>query len=406
MTTVSLDSGAAAQPASVAGPQAAQRSRVESVDILRGIVMIIMAIDHVRDFMGPQVPFFGIDVQKVGAPLFLTRWITHFCAPVFVFLAGTGAHLQAARGKSKAELSRFLLTRGLWLALLEMTIIRFGWSFDPFYHFTGIGVIWAIGWSMVALAGLVWLPRKAIAVLGLLLVFGHHLLDGIKAASFGSLGFLWSIFHAPGRYEPVSGHYVFVVYPLIPWVGVMALGYSLGSILEGSVEERRARLFRLGALATALFFLVRGSNVYGDPLPWSSQGSVLYTALSFLNCTKYPPSLSYLLMTLGPALLVLSALEGREVWGKGVWLAFGRAPLFYYLLHLYLIHIAVIALFIGAYGLESVKTRIGQMPENMLFGLPAVYAMTLAVVVVLYPLCRRFAEYKRRRKDLVWLSYL
>jgi uncharacterized membrane protein len=383
-------------------------SRVDSVDVLRGLVMILMAIDHVRDFIGAQVPPRGLDVAKVGVGLFLTRWITHFCAPVFVLLAGTGAFLQAARGKSRRELSRFLLTRGLWLVLLEVTVIRLGWTFDPAYHLTALQVIWAIGWSMVALAGLVYLPARVVGGIGIVMIAGHNLLDGISAQSFGKLGFLWSVLHEPGPYQPAPGHYVFVAYPLIPWVGVMAAGYALGALIEGDPAARKAWLYRIGAALCVLFVIVRFLNGHGSPEPWSSEGGVVAAALSFLNCRKYPPSLTYLLMTLGPALLALGALEGREFPGKRVLLVFGRAPLFYYILHLYLIHAAAFPVLYMAHGAKAFgwsNTAFGLPPEAAL-GLPAVYGLTAAVVLALYPLCRWFAELKRRRRDLAWLSYL
>lgn len=397
-----------ANVASASETKTATGARVDSIDALRGFVMILMAIDHVRDFIGPQVPFHGIDVQKTGAALFFTRFITHYCAPVFVLLAGTGAFLQAARGKSRSELSRFLLTRGLWLVLLEVTVIRLGWTFDPFYHFSALQVIWAIGCSMIALAGLVYLPKRAIFAVGMGMILLHNLFDGIDPKSLGSLGFVWSILHSPGFYTPLPGHNVFVVYPLVPWIGVMAVGYSFGALLEGTIEERRRRLLRIGAAVTLAFFVVRGLNVYGDPSPRAPQSDLFWSALSFLNCTKYPPSLSYLLMTLGPAILGLAALEGRDYPGKRALLAFGRAPLLYYILHLYLAHAAAGILYLAYYGpvVLGWMNGPGGVPKDAHFGLPVVYAMTAVVVAVLYPVCRWFADLKRRRRDLAWLSYL
>ncbi|MRG97868.1 DUF1624 domain-containing protein [Polyangium spumosum] len=367
--------------------------------------MILMAIDHVRDFVGPQVGF-RIDVEKTGAALFFTRWITHFCAPVFVLLAGTSAFLQAARGKSRSELSRFLLTRGAWLVLLEITVIRVGWTFDLGYHLTPLQVIWAIGWSMIALAGLVFLPVRAVAAIGIGMIVGHNLLDGVSPERSSALGVLWSILHEPGPFQPAPGRYVFIAYPLVPWIGVMAAGYGLGALLEGSPAERRGRLFKLGAAITLAFVIVRLVNVYGDPAPWSSQESALGTVLSFLNCRKYPPSLSYLLMTLGPALLVLGALEGRALPGKDVLLAFGRAPLFYYILHLFLIHASAAVMHYALHGDAVFSWEHLGLPAEAQHGLPFVYGYTFAVVAALYPLCRWFADLKRRRRDLTILGYL
>jgi uncharacterized membrane protein len=237
----------------------------------------------------------------------------------------------------------------------------------------------------------------------------HNLLDGVTAKAFGSLGFVWSILHSPGFYTPLPGRNVFVVYPLVPWIGVMAVGYSFGALLEGTVEERRRRLLRIGAAVTLAFFAVRGLNVYGDPSPRAPQADLVSSALAFLNCTKYPPSLSYLLMTLGPAILGLAALEGRDYPGKRVLLAFGRAPLLYYILHLYLAHLTAGILYLAYYGpvvLTWAQHGPGGMPEDAHFGLPVVYAMTAAVVLALYPVCKWFADLKRRRRDLAWLSYL
>ena len=407
MTALSPNLEAAETPAKIAKP--ASGSRVDSIDTLRGVVMILMAIDHVRDFVGRQVPFRGMDVVSVGAPLFLTRWITHYCAPVFVLLAGTGAYFQAARGKSPQELSKFLFTRGLWLVFLEITIIRFGWTFDPFYGITPLQVIWAIGWSMVVLAALVRLPVRVVGGIGIGMILLHNLLDGISPEQMGSLGTFWAILHVSKPLVFAPGHMAFIVYPLIPWIGVMAAGYALGAYVDVDSETRKRRFLRLGAACTLAFVVVRGLNVYGDPIPRVHYDNLLYTTLSFLNCTKYPPSLSYLLMTLGPALFALGAMEGRDHVGKRIFLVFGRAPLFYYMLHLYFIHAGAIALHISWFGYEkwtaAMQSRSG-MPEEMIFGLPVVYLFTAIVAAGLYPLCRWFGEVKRRRRDLWWLGYL
>jgi uncharacterized membrane protein len=238
------------------------------------------------------------------------------------------------------------------------------------------------------------------------MIAGHNLLDVVSVDRGGALGIFWSILHESGPLQPAPGHFVFVAYPLVPWIGVMAAGYGLGALLEGEPDKRRARLFKLGAALTVAFVIVRGLNVYGDPLPWSSQGSALATALSFLNCRKYPPSLSYLLMTLGPALLALGALEGRELPGKKVLLAFGRAPLFYYILHLFLIHASASVLHYAMFGADVFTWQHMGLPEKAQHSLPFVYGYTFAVVAALYPLCRWFADLKRRRRDLTILSYL
>ncbi|MDC3957475.1 DUF1624 domain-containing protein [Polyangium jinanense] len=403
MTSLSLEVDGASAAENPTKP--VEKARNDAVDVLRGLVMILMAIDHVRDFVGPQVDF-RIDLTKTSAALFFTRWITHFCAPVFVLLAGTSAYLQAARGKSRSELSWFLLTRGAWLVLLEITVIRIGWTFDLGYHVTPLQVIWAIGWSMIALAGLVHLPVRVVAAIGVAMIAGHNLLDGVSFAKGSALDVVWSILHTSKPFEPLPGHYVFIAYPLVPWIGVMAAGYGLGALFEAAPGERRAWLYKLGAALTLSFVVVRGLNVYGDPLPWTSQGSALATTLSFLNCRKYPPSLSYLLMTLGPALVALGALEGRELPGKRILLVFGRAPLFYYILHLFLAHASAAILHYAIHGDEVFTWQHMGLPAKAQHGLPFVYGTTLVVVAALYPLCRWFAELKRRRRDLAFLSYL
>ena len=376
--------------------------------------MIIMALDHTRDFFSKDLAFDPTDLGRTFPALFLTRWITHYCAPVFIFLAGTGAFLSTGRGKSRGELSRFLLTRGLWLVLLELTWVRcLGWQFNFDLHFTFGAVIWAIGWSMVALAVLVFLPLRWVTAFGLLMIASHNLFDSVKPESWGSLGWLWKILHSGGMILPAKGYRFAAGYPLVPWIGVMAAGYGFGSLLLREPVERRRWLFGLGATLTLLFILLRAINIYGDPRPWSGQKNSLFTLFSFINCHKYPPSLLYLLMTLGPALLVLAALDrGMFRWLKPL-LVFGRVPLFYYLLHLPLIHgLAVLASY-WAYGRadwwfanppEGPDAPILR-PADYGYGLPVVYLVWIGVVLVLYPVCRWFAGVKRRRRD-PWLSYL
>jgi uncharacterized membrane protein len=393
---------------------ASNPSRLDSVDALRGLVMVIMALDHTRDFFSKDLVFDPTDLGRTYPALFLTRWITHFCAPVFIFLAGTGAFLSTTRGKSRKELSWFLLTRGLWLVFLELTWVRcLGWQFNFDFHYSMGIVIWAIGWSMVALAGLIFLPLRWVTTFGLLMIASHNLFDYIKPQSWGPLGWLWKILHSGGEIAPVDGCRFAAGYPLIPWIGVMAAGYGFGRLLLREPAERRKWLWVLGASLTASFVLLRVLNVYGDPGPWSWQRNGLFTLFSFLNCHKYPPSLLYLLMTLGPALLVLAALDGGTPrWLKPV-LVFGRVPLFYYLLHLPLIHaLAVLASYLH-YGRadwwfanppESPDAP-SLRPSDYGYALPIVYLVWLGVVLALYPICRWFAELKRRRRE-PWLSYL
>src|SRR5215472_12431749 len=324
--------------------------RLVSIDVLRGLVMVVMALDHARDFLtysrsAPE------DVAHTSAALFFTRFITHFCAPVFAFLAGTGAFLSTRRGKSLKQVSWFFVTRGLWLLLLEFTIVDYAWGFVPWAH---AGVIWILGWSMIAMAAIVWLPLAWIAVLGLGMIATHNLLDRVSAASFGEFGWVWTLLHSPGSI-PITSHFSLSVrYVLIPWVGVMAAGFAFGAVLLR--RDHRNWILVLGLSATALFFALRGINHYGNGIagsssryalsagPWSIQSSLSLTVVSFFNTLKYPPSLDYLLMTLGPALILLALLDGvkAERGLSRILLVFGRVPLFYYILHIYVIHIIAI----------------------------------------------------------------
>jgi uncharacterized membrane protein len=373
---------------------AAPRERIVSIDVLRGLVMALMALDHTRDFFGSG----GFNPRDVAEPaLFLTRWITHLCAPTFIFLAGLSAFLYG-RGRSTAELTRFLVTRGIFLMLVDLTLIKFGWRFDLDVLRVGAGVIFAIGASMIALAALIWLPRWAIATVALVMIVGHNALDGIRAEQFGSLAWLWHFLHQRGQVDLGSGANVYVVYPLIPWIGVMAAGYLLGPIMERAPEARQRFLLALGAAVTLGFVLLRASNLYGDPESWIAQETWLSTALSFLNCEKYPPSLLYLMMTLGPALMLLAAFEhARGAFARGL-AVFGQVPFFFYVVHIYLIHLLAVAMGFAMTGAFVATPEIG-------FGLPGVYLVWLIVLVLLYPLCRWFAGLKQRRGEW-WWSYL
>lgn len=396
-------------PAS-AGPRAASRARVESVDVLRGVIMIVMALDHVRDFFGAAVN--PTDPATTTVALFFTRWITHVCAPVFFLLTGVGARL-ALRRRSRSELSRFLLTRGLWLIFLEIVVLRcFGLQFNFDYRVTVLTVLWALGWAMITLSALIRLPVWAAAAFGVVMIATHNLLDGVPASAFGALAPLWSALHAPNVIYSDGRHVVLAAYVLIPWVGVTAAGYALGVIFRWDAERRRALLLRLGVGCVVAFVVLRAANVYGDPAPWSAQRSPVFTVLAFLNTTKYPPSLLFLLMTLGPALLALRALDGRTPRLLRPALVVGQVPLFYFLLHMPLIHLLAVAVSYARYGavhwmFESPtldRYPITQ-PPGWPLPLPVIYLIWGVVVVTLYPLCRWFAGVRRRRDD-PWLSYL
>jgi uncharacterized membrane protein len=383
-----------------------RRLRLESVDVLRGVIMIFMTLDHTRDFFG-VTGFSPTDPAQTTIPLFFTRWVTHFCAPVFFLLTGTGAYLSLRR-KSKRELSQFLFTRGLWLIFLELTLFRcFGLQFNFDYHVTFLNVLWALGWAMIVLSLLVHLPVSLTTACGLAMIAGHNLLDPIRSSNA-----IWSILHSPNFIVENPQHSVFDGYPLIPWVGVTAVGYGLGQIYTWTSKPRRTFLLRAGLGLLALFVILRGINVYGDPVRWTTQKSAVFTALSFLNANKYPPSLLFVLMTLGPALVFLWFIDDRIPRFLRPALTFGRVPMFYYLLHMPLIHVIAVAVCYARYPhvhwmFES--PTIGQFPitppPGWGFSLPIVYLIWASVVIALYPLCRWFAAVKERRKD-AWLSYL
>jgi uncharacterized membrane protein len=418
-------------------PAKPTRQRIDSIDLLRGIVMVIMMLDHTRDFVHYLAlqGFDAADLTRTNVPLFFTRWITHFCAPVFVFLAGTGAYLQFARGKSKAELSRFLVTRGFWLIVLEFTVVRCGVFFNFNYQIlVAAQVIWVIGVSMIVLAGLIHLPVRVIAAFGILMIALHNLLDRFQVQGWrgpaSPVPSYWAklfiILHQGGEAFPIFGWpspIVVLLYPLIPWIGVMAAGYAFGALYQMDAPHRRRLLLRMGSTVTVLFFVVRGINLYGDPSRWSRQPTVAMTIVSFFNVSKYPPSLLFLLMTLGPALLALAWFESRQTtpgaqaphsrsFGsrlRGFFVTYGRVPLFFYLLQWPTAHlISAFAHFVAGKPTRWMFGGLGGLsggPPGVGFNLAVVYACWLAGVLLLYPLCKWFAGVKARRRDW-WLSYL
>ena len=373
--------------------------------------MVLMALDHTRGMVsGSQID--PTNLAETNAALFLTRWITHFCAPIFVFLAGTAAFLSTARGKTKPELSRFLWTRGLWLIFLEFTFVRLGWSFSLKSPFVVGQVIWVLGCSMSVLAVLVYLPIRAVAIFGILTVALHNCLDGIRAQDFGAYAWVWGILHGGYSFEMLPGLKFVPSYALIPWVGVMAAGYGFGPMLLLDASRRRQILLWLGFGLMAAFVTIRLTNQYGDPHPWSVQRSCLYTCFSFVNCTKYPPSLLFLLMTLGPGILFLAMRRGEPEGAKSGLLTrglivFGRVPLFFYLLHLPLIHLLAVMVSLPHYRLALGSFYYARPPADSGYGqeLWVVYAIWILVVCLLFPACYWFARLKQRRPSS-WLSYL
>lgn len=383
----------------------AKPPRLTSVDMLRGLVIILMALDHTRDFFHSQAWLLDpTDPEKSNLALYLTRWVTHFCAPTFVLLAGMSAFLQGHFGKTKGDLARFLVTRGLWLIFLEMTILNFGWNFTIFGF--GLQVIWALGVGMIVLAGLIWLPRAAVLAIGVAIIASHNLFDPVVPKDLGAAAPLWMILHEGGLVFTAF----FIAYPVLPWIGVMALGYGLGPVLLEEGPKRRRTLTLLGLSMIVVFLVLRGINVYGDPRPWTTLAEPLRTAFSFFNLQKYPPSLDYILATVGGALVALPLLERAKGWFGELLLVYGRAPLMFYIAHIFLIH--GLAMAIGlAMGFEPrIFIWVMADPSGMIearwgFPLLAVYGFWVLVVAALYPLCRWWGDLKQRRRDW-WLSYL
>lgn len=398
--------------------QATASRRIESIDIVRGMAMVIMALDHVRDFFhvhgNTDDP---LNLATTTPALFFTRFITHYCAPIFVFLSGTSIYLQSLR-KTKKQLGIFLIKRGLWLIIAEWIIIGFGWTFNPEFHFFPFQVIWAIGISMFIMGLLVLarLPFMVMLLLGAGIVALHNLLDIPETKPGFQASFMWDLLHH-GRFVPYrvwGDHYALIVYPFVPWTGVMLLGYCAGKLFTPDVtmEKRRKILLLTGISLILLFVLLRYINVYGDPFPWTAQQTGLLTFFSFIKVHKYPPSLLYLCITIGPALILLALMETVKNAFTRIMIVFGRTAFFYYILHIYLIHIiATLLFFMRGYTLQDAKNMDENFPFRFLvpgegFSLPVVYLIWLGVVLILYPLCKKYDRYKTTHKEKWWLSYL
>jgi uncharacterized membrane protein len=401
--------GNPAQPS----PAATRTKRIGSIDLLRGIVMIVMVLDHVRDyFHGSAYLYTPTDLEHTSVPIFFTRWITHFCAPVFVFLAGVSAYLYGAK-RTRAELSFFLFTRGLWLVLAELFIVTLGWTFNPFYAIYILQVIWATGICMIVLSAMVYLDKRVILLAGVLLVAAHNLLDGIHVPGTGPASVAWSFLHEQGFFS--YGHLAFFMgYPILPWIGLMLLGYCLGDLYTPAYDERKRKktLLALGFGAIALFILLRSGNFYGDAAHWSTQKNGIYSLMSFLNTSKYPPSLLYVLMTLGPSLIFLALAEKPLNAVTSRISVFGRVPFFFYLAHIALVHgLAVIGAVIDHHKWSDmvVSTWVTGSPglKGYGFNLLTVYIIWVGVILILYPFCRAYDRYKRANQATKkWLSYL
>jgi uncharacterized membrane protein len=394
----------------LATPAAPSRGRLEAVDALRGLAMVLMALDHARVFFS-AAHFDLADLRRTTVPLFLTRWVTHFCAPAFIFLTGAGAYLGCARGQSRAGLARFLLARGLWLVFLELTAVHFGWFFSLSYRVFFCQVIWAIGWSMVALAGLVFLPPHWVGAIGAAVVTLHGVVDRLAAQLPAVPQFLWRVVHDTGTRELLPGHRVVSSYPVLPWLGVMALGYGFGTVLLADRSRRRAWTLGLGTVLTLAFIVLRAAGLGDEPHAWEPGRDTATSALSFLNCCKYPPSPLFVLMTLGPSLLALGLLDREPGPLSRLLIAFGRAPLFFYLIHIPLLHAAAAAVTYLRHGYSEGLLQYPlffaarDLPDGYGFGLTTVYLAWVAALPPLYLACRWFARVKQRRRAW-WLRYL
>jgi uncharacterized membrane protein len=436
MTTAALPSDALA-PAAVPTPPA--RSRLDGIDAVRGLAMVLMALDHVRDLVQTE-PYRATDLAWTTPALFASRIVTHLCAPIFILLAGTGIYL-ARRRKTPGAMAWFLVTRGLWLVLLELTVIKFFWFQTVDYSLVQALVIWVIGWSMVLMSAMVFLPTPVVAGIGVFIVLAHNMTDGIRAADAASvwppLGPLWSVLHSTEPVKLSEHSTLFPPYVILPWFGVMCAGYGLGALFNLDRPVRRRVLTVIGLIVVLSFALVRGLNGYGDPRPWAVQlrdpasgkhfdtsqppdmplrfksppptpGAVpdaVYTAMSVVNTTKYPPSLAFLLMTLGPAMLLLAAFDRPLGPIAGKLVVFGRVPLFYYLLHLPLIVLCAGAIYTYGHSIGWYGAYFETREQGLGLSLPAAYGCWLAVIVILYFPCRWFAAVKARSRA-AWLSYL
>ena len=404
-------------------PGAASKVRIESVDLLRGLIMVIMILDHTRDFVHRDAfAFDPADVSRTFPVLFFTRWITHFCAPLFVFLAGTSVSFQEMRGRSKAQLSRFLITRGLWLIALELVVLRpllfFNFRYAELLCF--FQVIWVTGWSMIFLAAAIHLRMRWIVALSLSVIALHNLLDGVRVTVFNGPGTpvpgfwesIWYVLHRQGPLFPFGfpGPVVFVVYPLIPWPAVMLAGYAFGSLFRKDTPDRRRAFLRIGGAIALGFVVIRLMNVYGDPVPWTTRFGTAKAVLSFLALTKYPPSLLYLMMTIGPGILFLAFAERHASSAVArVFITFGRVPLFFYIGQWIVAHVlAIVVTSVAGKPTSYLFSNIfvgPPPPPNIGFSLPIVFALWICGVALLYPLCAWFAGVKTRRRDW-WLSYV
>ena len=391
------------------------KPRIESIDILRGVIMVLMALDHTRDFFHISAwTDDPLNLQTTTPALFFTRWITHFCAPTFVFLSGVSIYLQSLR-KTKTALSAFLIKRGLWLIFFEVIIVNFGTTFDPNFNSFMLVVVWAIGISMVCLGLLIYLPFNIILGIGLLIVVGHNLLDFPESAANFKPNFWWDLLHHGNVsiYPFIPNHSLVIIYPFVPWTGLMILGYCSGIFFTAkySIEQRQKLFYQFGTVLLVFFMVVRYINMYGDPHAWSVQKNGFFTMLSFIKVHKYPPSLMFMSVTIGVAFLFLAFIENYKNRITDTFQIYGRTALFYYAVHWYVLHVVSLICFLLRGHTMEEGTQFVQMPFRYLvpgegYSLPVVYIVWLSVVIFMYPLCKWYDAYKQAHKEKWWLSYL
>jgi len=389
------------------------KNRIQSIDVLRGIVMIIMALDHIRDYIHiDAMTDDPLNLATTTPALYFTRWITHFCAPVFVFLSGISIYLQSQR-KTKKELARFLVSRGAWLIIADLTFMSLGLTADIHFDFFLLETLWSIGISMIILGLLIRLPFKMIFAIGLIILFGHNLLDLAEAARGGNIPAWWQFMHSRGIIKLWGNHSLFILYPFLPWTGLMLLGYCCGRLFTHADLQRRKKILLRAGIAAILFFItLRFANIYGDPGPWNHQENGVKTFFSFMNVQKYPPSLLFLCATIGPALIFLALVKNTAGKLSTIISVYGRVPFFYFIVHLYILHLAQIITYLArghsfAEGMKSSSSAIVKftMPGEG-YSLFAVYGIWIALVFIMYLLCKWYDNYKKNHREKWWLSYL
>jgi uncharacterized membrane protein len=392
-----------------------KKTRIKSIDFLRGIVMILMPLDHIRDFMSNSL-YSPTNISHTTVGLFFTRYLANYCAPIFIFLAGTSMYLWHQKIQSTKKVSAFLFSRGLFLILLELTIIRTVWAFNFDLNFELCQIFWAIGFSMIFLSVIIYLPYFWIFSIGIIIVAGHNLLDYVHLNTTGPFTWLFQVLHGPAETQiHFFKKLTFQIEdPLLPWIGVMSLGYIFGKLYTFEWKKRRNYLWLIGLISITCFVILRLMNNYGNHLPWSVQKNGLFTFMSFINCEKYPPSLAFLLMYLGIAILSLILLE--KITGKiaDFFITFGKVPLAYYVVHVFYVHLIAVILALITYGQASwlfgnhclIGGITDKFPQGYGYGLPIIYLIWFFVVITLYPFCKWYGNFKLKHKNIKFLRYI